>query len=97
MATRRVWLGSLLMGLVAMVAFGPAGVAQAGKPELKGNFQVLNDEKSTHKPGKVQLIEFADFYCPHCHRFDGEGLAKLRIGVPERISAPRNGGPQDRY
>ena len=44
---------------------------------LKGKFEILTGEVSTHAPGKVKLIEFADFYCPHCHRFDEEGLALL--------------------
>ena len=46
--------------------------ATAAPLELKGKFEVLKGEVSTHTPGKVKLIEFADFYCPHCHRFDGE-------------------------
>jgi len=50
---------------------------RAAKPELKGKFEILKDETSTHRPGKVKLIEFADFYCPHCHHFDGEGVPVL--------------------
>ena len=52
-------------------------LASAAPPELKGKFEVLKDEVSTHTPGKVKLIEFADFYCPHCHRFDEAGLPLL--------------------
>ena len=70
-----------------MAVFGLAGIAQAGKAELKGTFQVLSDEKSTHKPGKVQLVEFADFYCPHCHRFDSEGLAILEKEFGNKLDA----------
>ena len=44
---------------------------------LEGKFEVLKDEVSTHMPGKVKLIEFADFYCPHCHHFDETGLPLL--------------------
>ncbi len=44
---------------------------------LKGKFEVLTGEVSTHTPGKVKLIEFADFYCPHCHHFDETGLPLL--------------------
>lgn len=93
MVKRRGWRGSLLMGLMAMAALGFVGTAQAGKAELKGNFQVLSDEKSTHKPGKVQLIEFADFYCPHCHRFDGEGLAILEKEFGNKLEAVMVGYP----
>ena len=94
MAKRRVWNSGLFMGLVAMAFFGLTGIAQAAKPELKnGNFQVLSDEKSTHKPGKVQLVEFADFYCPHCHRFDGEGLMILEKEFGNKIEAVMVGYP----
>ena len=51
--------------------------ATAEPPELKGKFEVLKGEVSTHTPGKVKLIEFADFYCPHCHHFDETGLPLL--------------------
>lgn len=93
MVKRRVWQGGLFMVLIAMVWFGFVGVAQAGKPELKGNFQLLSEEKSTHKPGKVQLVEFADFYCPHCHRFDGEGLAILEKQFGNKIETVMVGYP----
>lgn len=51
--------------------------AQAAKPELKGKFELLKDEPSIHRPGKVKVIEFADFYCPHCHQFEETGLPLL--------------------
>ena len=48
-------------GVVAMGAFGiflaPIS-AQAVKPELKGKFEILKDEPSTHQPGKVKIVEF---------------------------------------
>jgi protein dithiol oxidoreductase (disulfide-forming) len=53
------------------------GSLAAASPELKGKFEIMKDEVSTHAPGKVKLIEFADFYCPHCHRFDETGLPLL--------------------
>jgi protein dithiol oxidoreductase (disulfide-forming) len=45
--------------------------------DLKGKFDILKGEVSTHTPGKVKLIEFADFYCPHCHHFDETGVPLL--------------------
>ena len=44
---------------------------------LNGKFELLTDEVSTHTLGKVKLIEFADFYCPHCHLFEETGLPLL--------------------
>ena len=93
MVTCRVRQGGFTVVMLAMAVFGLAGIAQAGKAELKGTFQVLSDEKSTHKPGKVQLVEFADFYCPHCHRFDSEGLAILEKEFGNKLDAVMVGYP----
>ena len=71
-----VW-GLAAIAVGAMLVFGSSVDGRAAKPELKGKFELLKDEPSTHQPGKVKLVEFADFYCPHCHRFDGEGVAIL--------------------
>lgn len=67
--------------------------AIAASPELKGKFEVLQGEVSTHTPGKVKLIEFADFYCPHCHRFDGEGLAVLEKEFGSKLESTMVGFP----
>ena len=61
--------------------------------ELKGKFEVLKGEVSTHTPGKVKLIEFADFYCPHCHRFDSEGLVLLEKEFGNKLEATMVGFP----
>jgi protein dithiol oxidoreductase (disulfide-forming) len=45
--------------------------------DLNGKFEILTGEVSTHTPGKVKVIEFADFYCLHCHHFDETGLPLL--------------------
>ena len=68
-------------------------LATAAPPELKGKFVVLKGEVSMHMPGKVKLIEFADFYCPHCHRFDGEGLALLEKEFGNKLEATMVGFP----
>jgi len=73
---RSVWrLTIVAVGTLGLL--GPSFSAQAAKPELKGKFELLKDEPSTHQPGKVKVIEFADFYCPHCHHFDETGLPLL--------------------
>jgi len=65
----------------------------AASPEMKGKFEVLKGEVSTHTPGKVKLIEFADFYCPHCHRFDGEALPLLEKEFGNKLEATMVGFP----
>jgi thiol:disulfide interchange protein DsbA len=75
-------------GLLAL-----AGVDSAAMPEIKGKYELLKDEPSTHQPGKVKLVEFADFYCPHCHRFDGEGLPILEKEFGNRLETTMVGYP----
>lgn len=82
------------VGAIVWCVVGLGGSpAAAASPELKGKFEVLKDEVSTHTPGKVKLIEFADFYCPHCHRFDGEGLALLQKEFGNKLEATMVGFP----
>jgi thiol:disulfide interchange protein DsbA len=66
---------------------------QAASPELKGKFEILKDEPSTHQPGKVKLVEFADFYCPHCHRFDGDGVPILEKEFGNKLDVVMVGFP----
>lgn len=81
----------LILAVVGLLALSAA--AGAAKPELKGNFELLKHEPSTHQPGKVKLVEFADFYCPHCHRFDGEGLQILEKEFGKKLEVTMVGYP----
>lgn len=67
--------------------------ALAASPELKGTFELLKDEPSTHQRGKVKIIEFADFYCPHCHHFDETGLPLLVKEFGSKIEVTMVGYP----
>lgn len=41
------------------------------QPQPPGEkFVVIPDKKNTHERGKVKMIIFFDFFCPHCHQFD---------------------------
>ena len=86
------WLliaGFLLSALLFLVGT----TVQAAPPELKGKYEILKDETSTHQPGKVKLVEFADFYCPHCHHFDGEGLPLLEKEFGRKLETTMVGFP----
>jgi protein dithiol oxidoreductase (disulfide-forming) len=69
------WASAVCAVVGGVVLWG--SLATAATPELKGKFEVLKGEVSTHTPGKVKLMEFADFYCPHCHDFDETVLPLL--------------------
>lgn len=68
-------------------------LATAATPELKGKFEVLKGEVSTHTPDKVRLIEFADFYCPHCHHFEETGVPLLVKEFGNKIEVTMVGFP----
>jgi protein dithiol oxidoreductase (disulfide-forming) len=91
----RIVLWMWMMGAVIMSAVVLADVrsVQAASPNLKGQYEILKDEPSTHQPGKVKLVEFADFYCPHCHHFDGEGLAILEKEFGNKLETTMVGFP----
>jgi thiol:disulfide interchange protein DsbA len=84
-------LALVVMG-VAVALNAPSG-AQAATPELKGNFELLKDEPSTHQRGKVKIVEFADFYCPHCHHFEETGLPLLVKEFGDKIEVTMAGFP----
>ena len=86
------WASAVCAIIWSVVVLG-GSPATAASPELKGKFEVLKGEVSTHTHGKVKLIEFADFYCPHCHRFDGEGLALLEKEFGNKLEATMVGFP----
>jgi len=67
--------------------------ATAAKPEFKGQFEILKDESSTHQSGKVKVVEFADFYCPHCHHFEETGVPLLLKEFGNRVDITMVGFP----
>lgn len=89
---KSVWrLGFVVIG-AAVLLNAPFG-AEAADPELKGRFELLKDEPSTHQRGKVKLVEFADFYCPHCHHFEETGLPLLAKEFGNKIQVTMVGYP----
>lgn len=68
-------------------------VAAPATPALKGKYTILEKEPSTHTPGKVKVTEFADFYCPHCHMFEEQGLPVLEKEFGNKIEVTMVGFP----
>lgn len=78
--------------LGAVLALGAPASTQAGTAALKGKFEEIK-EPSTHQPGKVKLTEFADFYCPHCHRFEQEAVPILEKEFGKSLEVTMVGFP----
>jgi thiol:disulfide interchange protein DsbA len=89
---RLLWSLALVIGGVVALITGPF-MAQAANPELKGNYELLRDEPSTHQRGKVKVIEFADFYCPHCHHFEETGVPMLLKEFGDKVDVTMVGFP----
>lgn len=87
-----LWRFALVVMGVAVALNTPIG-SQAAAPELKGNFELLKNEPSTHQRGKVKIVEFADFYCPHCHHFEETGLPLLVKEFGDKIEVTMVGFP----
>lgn len=80
----------LLFGIVFLHL--SVAVVQAAE-RLPGDYQVIKGERSLHTPGKVLLLEFADFYCPHCHLFEKVVTSKLQKEFGERLEVRLVGFP----
>ena len=92
------WASAVCAVVWSVVVLG-GSPATAASPELKGKFEVLKGEVSTHTPGKVKLIEFADFYCPHCHHFEEAALPILQKEFGNKLESTMVGFPvfQDKF
>jgi len=76
-----------------LVVGGGAPAWSATQPELKGQYEWLKDEPSTHQRGKVKIVEFADFYCPHCHHFEETGLPLIVKEFGNKVDVSMVGFP----
>jgi thiol:disulfide interchange protein DsbA len=82
---------SAVMG--AVLAGGWFLNVEAAQADIKGKYELLKDEPSTHQKGKVKIVEFADFYCPHCHHFEETGLPLLVKEFGNKIEVTMVGFP----
>ncbi len=60
---------------------------------LNGKYEIVMGEVSTHISGKVKVIEFADFYCPHCHLFDETAVPLLMKEFGDKLEITMVGFP----
>ena len=89
--TKRLMAALAAVACLVLVG-GVAPAAKAAAAELKGKFEEIK-EPSTHVSGKVKLTEFADFYCPHCHRFEQEALPILEKEFGNKLEVTMVGFP----
>lgn len=90
MNTRQTRL-ALTIGLALLCGlFGWSNVAFSA---LQGEYEMMEGEPSLHETGKVILLEFADFYCPHCHMFERVVVTKLQAEFGNKLETRMIGFP----
>jgi thiol:disulfide interchange protein DsbA len=87
-----IWKVAVGVAVLAVVVGTSLG-AGAAVPDIKGKYELLKDESSTHQRGKVKVVEFADFYCPHCHHFEETAIPMLRREFGDKIEIMMVGFP----
>ena len=83
--------GMILFGGIVFLHLLFVGVRAAER--LPGEYDVIKGERSLHSPGKVLLLEFADFYCPHCHLFEKAVISHLKKEFGKRLEVRLVGFP----
>lgn len=81
----------LTIGLVLLV--GLLGSSNIVFSALQGEYEMIEGEPSLHESGKVILLEFADFYCPHCHMFERVVITKLQKEFGDKLETRMIGFP----
>lgn len=62
---RRLSLALLLLAAVATLGAVPAGA----QPVEGQDYRLLNPPRPTASPGKIEVLEFFSYACPHCAKF----------------------------
>ncbi|RMF90759.1 MAG: hypothetical protein D6733_02925 [Methanobacteriota archaeon] len=91
----------LILGVVLILAGGyylmgrSAGPSDTGPSTttLKGKFILFSELPNTHEKGKVKIVEYFDFYCPHCYRFHTERWPALKQKYGDRVELVDYGFP----
>ena len=65
---RRLICRAALLAAPALVA-GTAAASPAS-PREGAEYQLLPEAQPTDGPGKIEVIEFFAYYCPHCYTFE---------------------------
>jgi thiol:disulfide interchange protein DsbA len=60
----------VLKQLAAVAALSSVGTAALAQRAGGSAFQTLGSRIPTEAPGKVEVIEFFHYGCPHCRDFD---------------------------
>lgn len=77
------------LAIVVLLIWGVAASAAV----LNEPYVVVPDKKSTHEKGKVKMVVFFDFFCPHCHEFDTVVVPLLQREYGKKLQVTYIGFP----
>ncbi|MFQ5455199.1 MAG: DsbA family protein [Nitrospirota bacterium] len=75
-----------MVSLILSVFFSSGLVFSLENEIIKGRFTIMLDKPDTHERGKVNIIIFFDFFCPHCHKFDTKVVPLLRKEFGKKVN-----------
>jgi thiol:disulfide interchange protein DsbA len=76
---------------ITFILFILSVTSYAATPEEK--YTTVPDKKNTHESGKVKMVIFFDFFCPHCHEFDTVVVPLLQREYGKRLQVSYMGLP----
>ncbi len=76
---------------ITFILFILSVTSYAATPEEK--YTTVPDKKNTHESGKVKMVIFFDFFCPHCHEFDTVVVPLLQREYGKRLQVTYMGLP----
>ncbi|MFQ5816178.1 MAG: DsbA family protein [Candidatus Hydrothermarchaeaceae archaeon] len=90
--------GLLLLAVLVSIFRGTSGDggSQVDEPPMAnvpGEYTLFQNMPNTHEPGRVQMIVFFDFFCPHCHNFDTGLLPQLEAKYGSQLVVTPVGFP----
>ncbi len=77
------------LAIVVLLIWGVAASAAI----LNEQYVAVPDKKSTHEKGKVKMVVFFDFFCPHCHEFDTVVVPLLQREYGKKLQVTYIGFP----
>jgi len=88
----------LVIALVAAIYYLPSlSRKESGEnkqpAKIQGSYIIHEDMPHESEKGKVKLLVFFDFYCPHCFNFDTQVLPELKKKYGEKLMVTSLGYP----
>jgi len=70
-----------------------SNTAEVQKIKIPGEYALISNMQNTHETGKVKMIVFFDFYCPHCFTFDARIVPQLKSKYGRKLEVIPKGYP----